>query len=423
MASTRFFVRSSTDKKSKPVNIRVRLKDGDSEAYAKTHLSLQQKYWNQSGKNLRAKIRDAGDFKERDWFKDQLEHLDNHIRTSYQNKGEVTNQWLTECIERFRNPAKFEEKPVTLFEYIEQFIKQSETAKNRKTGQPVSYRIRKDYERTFSLIKEFSKGRDIDFKDIDLTFYSDFVSFLESKDYKANTVGKFIKNLKTFLNKATAEDINTNLKFKLRDFVKIQVDTETVYLNSKELSIIQELDLSNKPHLERVRDLFLVGSWTGLRYGDVKRLKPENIKDGFISIKQEKTGDWVVIPLHSVVVSILDKYDGRLPEAISNQKTNGYLKEIAQLAELNEPIHITEMKGGVTKSIKKLKHQLISTHTARRSFATNLYKSGFPSQSIMKITGHRSELSFLKYLKVTPEEHAKLLQKHWLDSGNHLKVV
>ena len=61
----------------------------------------------------------------------------------------------------------------------------------------------------------------------------------------------------------------------------------------------------------------------------------------------------------------------------------------------------------------KKKYQLLTTHTARRSFATNLYLSGFPSISIMKITGHTTEKSFMKYIKITPTENAKLLQLHW----------
>jgi len=76
-----------------------------------------------------------------------------------------------------------------------------------------------------------------------------------------------------------------------------------------------------------------------------------------------------------------------------------------------------EMKS-ITKGGKRIteahpKWELVTSHTARRSFATNLYKSGFPSISIMGITGHRTEKAFLKYIKVTPEEHAMLLQKHW----------
>ncbi len=70
-------------------------------------------------------------------------------------------------------------------------------------------------------------------------------------------------------------------------------------------------------------------------------------------------------------------------------------------------------RGGKRVVITVEKWKLVSSHTARRSFATNLYKSNFPAISIMKITGHKTEKAFLKYIKVTPEEHAKLLAEHW----------
>lgn len=59
-------------------------------------------------------------------------------------------------------------------------------------------------------------------------------------------------------------------------------------------------------------------------------------------------------------------------------------------------------------------------HTARRSFATNMYKSGIPSITLMKITGHLTESSFLKYIKVTPAEHATKMHEMWQKDGGYL---
>jgi integrase len=65
---------------------------------------------------------------------------------------------------------------------------------------------------------------------------------------------------------------------------------------------------------------------------------------------------------------------------------------------------------------------LVSSHTARRSFATNMYKSGFTSISIMTITGHKTEKAFLTYIRVTQEEHAKKLREHW-QQGYKLRIA
>jgi integrase len=198
-------------------------------------------------------------------------------------------------------------------------------------------------------------------------------------------------------------------------------EAETIYLNESELTSLYNVDFSKDPAKERVRDLFLVGCWTGCRFSDIAQITPESISEGFIHLKQYKTGEKVIIPLHPVVTAILNKYDGRLPETISNQKFNKALKEVAKEAEINEMTHKAITKGGVKVSTAHKKSDLVTSHTARRSFATNLYKSGFPSLSIMAITGHKTEDSFLKYIKVTPNEHAKKLQLHW--DSQHLKVV
>lgn len=77
-------------------------------------------------------------------------------------------------------------------------------------------------------------------------------------------------------------------------------------------------------HLDRVRDLFLVGCWTGLRFSDFSRIAPENIKGDFIEIETQKTAEPVVIPIHTTVKQIMKKYKGKypnsLPPAISNEK-------------------------------------------------------------------------------------------------------
>ncbi len=145
----------------------------------------------------------------------------------------------------------------------------------------------------------------------------------------------------------------------------------------------------------------------------------------FIEIKTQKTGREVVIPIHPMVRSIMAKYeniaDNSLPQAISNQKMNEYLKELGEQAKLNEVIQKGRTTGGVPITHNHKKHELITTHTARRSFATNLYNMGVPSLTIMGITGHKTEVNFFKYIKITPKEHAIKLRDLW--HREQLKVV
>ena len=226
-----------------------------------------------------------------------------------------------------------------------------------------------------------------------------------------------------FLNNATEQGVNTNFAFKSHRFKVISEESENIYLNETELIQIDKLDLTDKPKLDNVRDLFLIGCYTGLRFSDLSHLTNDDIKGDFIHIRQQKTGNPVLIPLHPVVKKIWQKHGNKPPRNISNQRFNEYIKEVCRLAGIDSPEHKAITKGGIKQSVKYKKYELVTSHTARRSFATNLYKSGFPSTSIMQITGHRTERAFLKYIKVTPEEHAKMLQLHWANTGQYLSVA
>jgi len=206
--------------------------------------------------------------------------------------------------------------------------------------------------------------------------------------------------------------LTNNLQFRSRKFIKPETDTDGVYLTAAEIMALHKLDLSEKKKLLQVRDLFLVGCCTGLRFGDYSNIKPENIVldegDCFIKIRTQKTGELVIIPCNPIIIDILRRYEntpGRLPKTMSNQKFNDYVKEVCKEANLTET-------GRLSTDMKKAMYECVSSHTARRSFATNLYLEGFPTYEIMKITGHKTEKSFLKYIKVSKLDAARRLSEH-----------
>ena len=183
-----------------------------------------------------------------------------------------------------------------------------------------------------------------------------------------------------------------------------------------EIEQIRSLDLSVKPGMERMRDLFLIGCFTGLRFSDFSQIKQASIvtmgENRFISLRTIKTGIRVVIPLNNAVEEILNRYNGGIPEIYTNQGMNRILKRIGKLAGLDEPVIIRENRKGISYKLTLPKYELISSHTARRSFATNAYLSGVPSISNMRITGHRTEKAFMQYIKVSQEENAIQLAGH-----------
>ena len=233
------------------------------------------------------------------------------------------------------------------------------------------------------------------------------------------------------MREALEDGLTSNNTFTHRKFKSINSKSDTVYLTTDEIKALQGLDLANQPRYERVRDMFVIGCYTALRHSDLSKVKPENIENGMIDMIQTKTGKQVIIPMAKVVVDILAKYSNTLP-GISNQKYNEYLYEVCKKCKvLEKEITIHEIKGGKKITIVKPKYEFISSHTARRSMATNEYKAGdLEISEIMAITGHKTEKSFYKYIRETPKGTAERIKEKFADRElkqaaitNHLKAV
>lgn len=300
------------------------------------------------------------------------------------------------------------EKPDnTLFGFIESLIQQRKESNRIKEG---SIKV---YSNSFKHLKDFAEYQGIkeyDFSDINYKFFNRFTEYLTQRNFSDNYINKIISTFRMFLNEAAKEGINKNLNYKN---IPIPVGKETsdeIYLNKSELEKLFNLDLSEHKKLEKVRDLFIVGAYTGLRFSDFSRIDTEHIRiiQGFpvIDIVAQKTGQNIIIPLHPHVEVILEKYEGQVPK-ISQQRMNDYLKELGERSGfLNDLVTKSITKGG-RKMVEKLpKYSLLKTHTARRSFATNAFLAGWSTLSIMAITGHTTETSFMKYIKVTKEQNA-----------------
>ena len=384
-----------------------------------TGLKVNPDYWDKKKYRVRNVI-GATDKDEINGFLGRLEAKVKSLCTTLRVAGILTKTTLKEQIEEFINPVK--QNDSQLFAFIERFIEKAPERTHAGSSKLIGKITILRYKRTYQILRDFAKGikKPLDFESIDLDFYHDFTKYLNDLDYSTNTVGGHIKTLKVFMNAALEQGKTANRKFKSPRFKIVSEEIDNVYLTEKELQHIAELDLSDKPRLDRVRDLFLIGCYTGLRFGDLSSLTPDHIRGDFITIEQAKTGQKVVIPCLPVVKGLLAKYNGALPTAISNQKMNDYIKEVCELAELNELERKKITKGGKEKikprdgwgviGVGVEKWRLVGVHTARRSFATNMYLRGIPSLSIMAITGHRTEKAFRKYIKLDEAEHAQVFQ-------------
>lgn len=393
--------------------------------------SINPKYWNAD--EQRAKH--TKDFPQYPEFNRRLSYIKSQAETVFTRFLNDNNSRFP-TIEELRKLLKqeFNKEPKAikqdLLGFIEQFIEEASVIVNTTTGKPVAITTIQSYKNHLRLLKGFQhKNRaKVNFDSIDLDFYHDFVEYLQKEHrFSTNTIGKHIKTLKVILNDASERGLNMNKAYKSKRFKVIGEKTDAIYLNEKELQELYNLDLSGNKRLEKARDLFLVGCWTGLRFSDFSQIQPKNIFQDFIKIETKKTNESVVIPIHPIVRAIMNKYAheslNSLPSSISNAKLNKYIKEVGEMVNnLHKRESFQKTKGGVVVVTTNKKYELITTHTARRSFSTNLFLSGFPAISIMKITGHRTEKAFLTYIKMTSEDNAKLLQFHWADKQS-LRIV
>ncbi|GAA4446108.1 site-specific integrase [Nibrella saemangeumensis] len=301
--------------------------------------------------------------------------------------------------------------------YIERFVSEARAGKrlNAKNahfspGTLINYTKYKNI-----LIAYQSKtGGSLAFDAFTLNFYESFKKYLTAEGKTLNYVGAVLNGVKMLLKYAHRDGLHQNTDFQKKEFRKIEEEVDAIYLNDAELQTLYKLDLTKDLRLDHVRDVFLIGCYTGLRFTNYTQLRPENITHGgrLLTVQTIKNGLKVSIPLNPNVLAILNKYNGVLPRALSNQKFNDYLKDLGKMAELKEPVQRTRTLGGIRRTENAEKWEWITTHTARRSFATNAFLAGVPTVSIMKITGHKSESQFLKYIKVSSEQNAMILLEH-----------
>lgn len=296
----------------------------------------------------------------------------------------------------------------------------------------------KHYASTKNTLIEYEKyiGRKLRFHDINMDFYNGFKAWFFLQGFSTNYFADKIKILKTVIKDARELDgIDVGYGFEARGFVATNADADTIYLSEEELELIRKVHITpeavaslpkvddRKMNLKRktkamlhARDLFLIGAYTGLRFQDYSTLTAEDFSGAYIVNRNRKTGTRVVIPIHPTIRTIVQSgYD--FTYRMSQQKFNEHIKEVAHLAGITELIHYSRSVGGKRKYFTDEKWKLVTSHTARRSFATNAYKSGIPAISVMKITGHRRESNFMKYIRISGEENAAILADTAFFSG------
>ena len=262
-------------------------------------------------------------------------------------------------------------------------------------------------------IDSFSAEYDCDIFTNSVTeeFIEDFIIYLENAGLRHNTIVGYIQKMQSMIRKASQYNYAVDPTY---DQIDLRTeDTFAVFLSMNEITRIYYYKFEKQDKRkakERIRDLFIVGCLTALRYSDYSTLTQDNFQGDYIVKRTKKTNVTVKIPMHDYVREIIIKYNGMIPNGLCIQYVNKYLKLIMREIGLTDKITFTYTVGGKLKTDTKEKWELISSHTARRSAATNLYLTGrMKTLEIMKLTGHKSEQNFFRYIRLTSDDTARAI--------------
>ena len=248
---------------------------------------------------------------------------------------------------------------------------------------------------------------------------NDYVGYLRDvKEMRNTTIGKQLSFLKWFLRWAFKKGVHQNNAYDSYKPKLKSTQKKIIFLTWDELNRLREFKIPfSKQALERVRDVFLFQCFTGLRYSDVFNLRRSDIKDDHIEVTTVKTSDSLIIELNNHSKAILDKYkdvafeDDKVLPVITNQKMNDYLKELAEMAGIDEPIRQTYYKGNERIDEVTPKYALLGTHAGRRTFICNALALGIPPQVVMKWTGHSDYKAMKPYIDIADDIKANAMSK------------
>jgi integrase len=420
MASINFLYRSTKEKSNLNVRLLFRYNSKDYVFGAKTKVEVSKIYWSKQHKK---KSKDIEITNLQTDINNELNKIENHVLKAFNsvNPESINKDWLNSQIDYYYNPPiENKEAPKDLINYIDFYIE--------KRKEEVKINTIRKFEVLKSKLERFENDRkkQILIKEVNENFKNEFVKYFKQKLYSFSTLQRDIKHIKTLCMHANFLGIETHLQLpKLKYEVdKDKTKVEKIYLTFDCLTKIENISKEKlTDSLDNAKDLLIISCYTGQRISDFMRFTKEQIRieDGkhLLEFRQKKTGKLTIIPLHPKVLEILNKRNGNFPYRISDQKYNDFIKTVCELAEINELIKGSKMieteKG--SKIFRKQsgmykKHELVTSHIGRRSFATNFYGK-IPTTFLINITNHSSEVMFLNYIGKSNKDLAKETFKYF----------
>jgi integrase len=345
----------------------------------------------------------------------------------------INSQWLKAVLDEFNGKTPkavaIEGLSNYLIDHIKKYIELAPTkkVKNKEALGLATNTIIK-YKTFQSMMENYEKhlNKRITFKELGKQFYNEFIHWLlETKDYCKNYSGKQIDHMKTISKDAEEYGIEVNNYYtKLESFKEENNNRYIVTYSFEEIEIIRKKEMPTEC-LENAKKWMILGFEIGQRGSDLLAIDKTKItsieEDGsiYMDVYQSKTDKWVNVPfLNELAINIVNN---DFPYSISLQKFNEYIKDVVKICGFHEPTEGKKFNKDARRKDeptegKKLnketgrnelgiypKHELTTSHTLRRSFATNWYLKMQISE-IMEITGHTKESQFREYINVREDK-------------------
>lgn len=405
MANINFYLKNvATNKKGeKPIIIQI---TWNYQKFRKQIERVNPKYWNQR----KQQVRPPGSGEKDNRYVE--------INTLIDDQEKKAKEFFNDCllyntelnadlIKAFLDGKQLvKKKKLAFFDAFREFLE------TKKVGH--AQRTYTGYKTAMNFLLGFQKEMDymMNWNNIDFIFFDKLQNYCFQKmEISDNYFSKIIATIKNFMNWASERGYHDS-----RDYIKFsysEKQKEVVFLTMEELLLLNNFKFETE-RLNKARDIFCFGCFTGLRFSDLHQLKREHIIEGYIVKKIQKTQAFSRIPLNKFATGILEKYNDlpvhALPR-ISNQKINEYIKECCEEAGIKESITYLEYRGGRAIEVIKPKYKLITAHTSRKTFITNSVILDMNIKAIKEITGHKKDSTFDKYLKIADDFKKKEMDK------------
>lgn len=396
MASIKFLIKS----KINPATIYIRFFNGRKfDFVCATNLVINIENWSvlkQKPKNTKSEAMYKLDC--------DLQILRTNLINYYNNSKEtISLPWL----KNFINPEVKKELTEYLVSYFDYYLLDRKSELDIRHVQRING-IKKKLEKFEVEIK-----KSFLIKDIGPYFRNDFIKWNEKNNYSENTIFSNLKQIKNICYHAQKKGLEINSE--ISEIKIIQKKAISIYLTFEDIEKISQKDFKIQI-LDCVRDWLVISCFTGQRVSDFLRFTKSMIREQngtqLIEFTQKKTNKVMTLPLHPKVIAILNKRGGEFPSKMPEQIYNKMIKNVCKKVGFDELVYGGKIDITMGRKVLKMypKHELVTSHIGRRSFATNHYGK-IPTPLLMSATGHTTEKTFLVYIGKSDAEKAMQLSE------------